>query len=75
MNQKVIGAQGPNIGWNDPDMLEIGNGGLSLTQQKTHFSLWAMIKAPLLLGCDITTISDDILTIIGNREVIAVNQD
>ena len=56
-------------------MLEIGNGGLSLTQQKTHFSLWAMIKAPLLLGCDITTISEDILTIIGNREVIAVNQD
>ena len=48
-------------------MLEIGNGGLSLIQQKTHFSIWAMIKAPLLLGCDIISISDDILNIIGNK--------
>ena len=54
-------------------MLEIGNGGLNLTQQKTHFSIWAMIKAPLLLGCDITAINDEILNIIGNKEVIAVN--
>ena len=39
--------------WNDPDMLEIGNGGLTHEQEKSHFALWAIAKAPLILGCDL----------------------
>ena len=50
--------------WNDPDMLEVGNGGMSLTEYKTHFGLWAISKAPLLIGCDITNITDDIKNIL-----------
>ena len=89
-------------GWNDPDMLEVGNGGMTTTEYETHFSLWALMKvrkvickshsfciytitmyiifsehykAPLLIGCDIRSISDDALRILTNDEVIAVNQD
>lgn len=62
-------------GWNDPDMLEVGNGGMTLTEYKTHFSLWAISKAPLIIGCDITTMSNDIKKILTNSEVIAINQD
>uniref|UniRef100_A0A0G4HG19 Alpha-galactosidase n=1 Tax=Chromera velia CCMP2878 TaxID=1169474 RepID=A0A0G4HG19_9ALVE len=62
-------------GWNDPDMLEVGNGGLSLAEERTHFSLWAAMKSPLMIGCDLQTISDESLAILKNEEVIAVNQD
>ena len=62
-------------GWNDPDMLEIGNGGMSLVEYKTHFGLWAITKAPLLIGCDITKMSWPIMEILTNSEVIAINQD
>jgi alpha-galactosidase len=62
-------------GWNDPDMLEIGNGGMSLVEYKTHFGLWAITKAPLLIGCDITKMSWPIMEILTNPEVIAINQD
>ena len=62
-------------GWNDPDMLEVGNGGMTLTEYKTHFALWSISKAPLLIGCDITKMTDDIKEILTNQEVIAVNQD
>jgi len=64
-------------GWNDPDMLEAGNGELldSLVQARSHFTLWCLIKAPLLLGNDLRAMSDEILEIISNREVIAWNQD
>ena len=62
-------------GWNDPDMLEVGNGGMTLTEYKTHFALWAISKAPLLIGCDITTMTEDIKKILTNPEVIAINQD
>lgn len=41
-------------GWNDPDMLEVGNGGMTATEYRAHFSLWAAAKAPLLIGCDVT---------------------
>lgn len=75
MNQQSEGEEGPLIGWNDPDMLEIGNGNLSIVQQKTHFTLWAMAKAPLLLGCDLTSLTSEIMEVIGNAEVISVNQD
>ena len=63
-------------GWNDPDMLEVGNGGnLTYNESIVHFSLWALAKAPLLIGCDIRDMSKDTLDILTNSEVIAVNQD
>jgi len=61
--------------WNDPDMLEIGNGGMSEIEYKTHMSLWAMLAAPLLAGNDLRNMSPAILQILTNREVIAVDQD
>ncbi|XP_030551033.1 alpha-galactosidase 1-like [Rhodamnia argentea] len=62
-------------GWNDPDMLEIGNGGMMKHEYVVHFSIWAISKAPLLLGCDIRNLDKDTAEIISNKEVIAVNQD
>ncbi|KAJ4709972.1 Alpha-galactosidase [Melia azedarach] len=62
-------------GWNDPDMLEVGNGGMTKDEYIVHFSIWAISKAPLILGCDVRNMSDDTLEIIRNKEVIAVNQD
>jgi alpha-galactosidase len=61
--------------WNDPDMLEIGNGGMSDTEYKTHLSLWAMLAAPLLAGNDLRQMTPETLAILTNREVIAVDQD
>jgi alpha-galactosidase len=61
--------------WNDPDMLEIGNGAMSETEYRTHMSLWAILAAPLLAGNDLRNMSPEILAILTNREVIAVNQD
>ncbi|XP_073316382.1 alpha-galactosidase 1-like [Primulina huaijiensis] len=62
-------------GWNDPDMLEIGNGGMTKDEYVVHFSLWAISKAPLLIGCDVRNTTKDILDIIANKEAIAINQD
>lgn len=62
-------------GWNDPDMLEVGNGGMTITEYTSHFSLWALMKSPLLVGCDIRSMSNDTYRILTNTEVIAVNQD
>ena len=56
-------------------MLEIANGWLTTDQEKTHFALWAAVKAPLILGCDLDKISKESLEIITNEELIAVNQD
>ena len=61
--------------WNDPDMLEIGNGGMSNDEYKTHMSLWSILAAPLLAGNDLRSMSPEILAILTNREVIAVDQD
>ena len=61
--------------WNDPDMLEIGNGAMSETEYKLHMSLWAMLAAPLLAGNDLRSMSPAILEILTNREVIAIDQD
>src|SRR5213596_934907 len=61
--------------WNDPDMLEIGNGGMTDAEYKTHMSLWAMLAAPLLAGNDLRSMTPEILGILTNREAIAVNQD
>jgi len=62
-------------GWNDPDMLEVGNGGMSLTEYRTHFSLWAEMAAPLLVGTDLRAASTETMAILLNPEVIAVDQD
>lgn len=61
--------------WNDPDMLEIGNGGMSNTEYETHMSLWCLLRAPLLAGNDLHTMSDETKAILTNREVLAINQD
>ena len=62
-------------GWNDPDMLEVGNGGMTTTEYETHFSLWCLMKAPLLIGADVTNMSAETLRILTNSDAIAVNQD
>ena len=56
-------------------MLEVGNGGMTDVEYVSHFSLWAISKAPLLIGCDVSKMSAAILATLTNREVIAVNQD
>ena len=61
--------------WNDPDMLEVGNGGMSDSEYRAHFSLWAMMAAPLIAGNDIAAMSQATHDILANREVIAVDQD
>ncbi len=61
--------------WNDPDMLEVGNKGLTYNENVTHFSMWAMLAAPLMAGNDIRNMDTDVKTILTNKEVIAVNQD
>jgi len=61
--------------WNDPDMLEVGNGGMSTTEYRSHFSLWAMLAAPLIAGNDLRNMTPEIRDILTNKEVIAVDQD
>jgi alpha-galactosidase len=61
--------------WNDPDMLEVGNGGMSLTEYRAHFSMWCLLAAPLMAGNDIRSMTADIRDILTNKEVIAVDQD
>lgn len=61
--------------WNDPDMLEVGVGKMSKDEYITHFSLWCLIKSPLLIGADITRMDADTREILMNKEVIDVNQD
>ena len=61
--------------WNDPDMLEIGNGGMSDDEYRTHMSLWSILAAPLLAGNDLRDMKPAIRDILTNREVIAIDQD
>ncbi len=61
--------------WNDPDMLEVGNGRLSLAENRSHFSMWAMLAAPLLAGNDLHNMKPEISAILTNRDVIAIDQD
>lgn len=69
---------GPYAGpghWNDPDMLEVGNGGMTTTEYRSHFSLWAILTAPLIAGNDLRTMTPEIRDILTNKEVIGVDQD
>jgi alpha-galactosidase len=68
------GVAGPN-GWNDPDMLEIGNGNMTTTEYESHFSLWAILAAPLIAGNDLSKMDADTQRILTNKDVIAVDQD
>ena len=61
--------------WNDPDMLEVGNGGMTNTEYRSHFSLWSILAAPLLAGNDLRSMTPEIHDILTNKEVIAVDQD
>jgi alpha-galactosidase len=61
--------------WNDPDMLEIGNGGMTDTEYRTQMSMWAVMAAPLLIGTDLRTASPETMAIFGNREIVAIDQD
>ena len=61
--------------WNDPDMLEVGNGKLTLAENRTHFSMWAMLAAPLLAGNDLFHMTPEIRDILTNKDVIAIDQD
>ena len=61
--------------WNDPDMLEVGNGGMNEDEYRTHFSLWAVLAAPLIAGNDLTRMTPYTVEFLTNREVIAVDQD
>lgn len=73
INEKLRKYAGPDH-WNDPDMLEVGNG-MSVNEDRAHFSLWCMMAAPLILGNDLNNMTTETLNIITNREVIAVDQD
>jgi alpha-galactosidase len=61
--------------WNDPDMLEVGNGKLTMAENRTHFSYWAILAAPLLAGNDLPNMKPEIKAILTNRDVIAIDQD
>jgi alpha-galactosidase len=61
--------------WNDPDMLEVGNGGMNEDEYRTHMSLWAILAAPLIAGNDLTQMTPYTVAMLTNPEVIAVDQD
>ncbi len=61
--------------WNDPDMLEVGNGGMTVSEYRAHFSFWALLAAPLMAGNDVRSMTPEIKEILTNEEVIAINQD
>jgi len=73
MQQGLRRYAGPGH-WNDPDMLEVGNG-MSVSEDRAHFSMWAMLAAPLIAGNDIRGMSPEVRAILLNRDVIAIDQD
>lgn len=73
MQKDLRSYAGPDH-WNDPDMLEVGNG-MSVNEDRAHFSMWCMLAAPLIAGNDLSNMSEETKEILTNKEVIAVNQD
>jgi len=61
--------------WNDPDMLEVGNGGMNADEYRTHMSLWSLLSAPLIAGNDLRSMTEETKSILINAEVIAIDQD
>jgi alpha-galactosidase len=74
LNAQYALAAGPGA-WNDPDMLEVGNGGMTDDEYRAHFSLWALMAAPLMAGNDVRTMPAATRDILLNKEVVAVDQD
>src|SRR5581483_9268691 len=62
-------------GWNDADMLQVGNEGMTVAESRAHFSLWCMLAAPLMAGNDVRAMPDDIRAVLLNRDAIAIDQD
>ncbi len=74
---KQVGLEkyaGPDA-WNDPDMLEVGNGDLTDDENKAHFSLWCILAAPLIAGNDLRNMPKDVIEVLTNKEAIAIDQD
>lgn len=61
--------------WPDLDMLEVGTGVFTIPEEQTHFSLWAILKSPLIIGADLTSVSNDSLAVMMEKDVISFNQD
>lgn len=74
VNVPLAGYAAPG-GFNDPDMLEIGNGGMTDTEMRSHFALWSIMAAPLMMGNDLRSASAATLTILKNQNLVAINQD
>ena len=74
MQEELESYAGPDH-WNDPDMLEIGNGGLTLAEERSHMSLWCMLAAPLMAGNDLRSMKKETIEILTNPEIIAIDQD
>jgi len=74
-NQGELGKWAGPGHWNDPDMLEVGNGGMTHAEYRTHMSLWSLLAAPLLAGNDLRTMSKETTELLANPEVIAIDQD
>ena len=74
---RAEGVQGPDSGWNYPDGLFVGKGGMTDTEYRSMFALWAIVKSPLMLGSDLRTITRDseAYKIITNQALIDINQD
>jgi alpha-galactosidase len=72
---KYAGRDQSSGHWNDPDMLEIGNGGMTEDEYRTHMSLWALLAAPLLAGNDLSRMTPATLAMLTNKDVIAIDQD
>lgn len=75
--EKQVGLEkyaGPGH-WNDPDMLEVGNEGLTTNEARAHFTMWCMLAAPLIAGNDIRNMSEDVKSILTNKELISIDQD
>jgi len=73
LNEKLRSYSGPG-GWNDPDMLEVGNG-MTMSEDRAHFSIWCIMAAPLMMGNDLRKISNETLNVFLNKDAIAVDQD
>ena len=68
-------SQGPGMGWQDPDMLVVGMKGLTGMEWQTHFSMWAMVAAPLWIGVDLRAVDERAVDILKNKDIIAIDQD
>src|SRR5262249_31332674 len=73
--QDALGPYAKPGHWNDPDMLGIGNGGMTQAQYRTPNAPWAVVSSPLLAGNDLRSVTPEILNLLTNREVIAIDQD